>query len=520
MKKRISAQDPRLSHLIEGIIELAKGNLDTRISASAARDDIDAVITGFNLMAETLGAANADLERRVKTRTALLEHANLKMERMSLTDPLTDLFNRRALVKALDDEIAKTTTADGAPTVLVLDLDSFKGVNDSLGHNAGDLVLKIVAQRILRTVRDVDVVARLGGDEFAVLLPATTVTQAKAIATRIVDSLDQSVTVDDNTFNFGASVGIAIAEPDDSAEYVLIKADTAMYDAKRDATKNVTLFDPILLYARQMRTKLVSELRTAIDAGQLALYYQPVVDMATGRIKGVEALVRWNHPTRGLVMPDEFIPLAEESGAIVDLGRWVLRTGVAQLHSWAKSVQLSADFTLRVNISVTELQRLEFVDEVRDVLSNWSVSPSQLVLELTESTLVTGTESERYSLLGLRQLGVGLDIDDFGTGYSSLNYLRNLPVDVVKVDRSLIGNVVEDASQRRFVAAILELIQSCGMDVVFEGVETKEQAQVLRSLGCSTGQGFFFARPAPPAQLESILRAAAEGSFLPIGVSF
>ncbi|WP_125610478.1 putative bifunctional diguanylate cyclase/phosphodiesterase [Specibacter cremeus] len=508
MPASTDALDPRLGRLVEGIVQLAGGDLTTRIEPSPARDDIDAVIIGFNLMAEELRAANAELERRVENRTALLQQAHHQMERMSLTDPLTNVYNRRALVMSLDRAITDAVETAEPPAVLLLDLDSFKGVNDSLGHGAGDLVLKIVAQRILHAVREGDIVARLGGDEFAVLLPATSTAQARVVAARIVESLSQSVTVDDRRFNFGASVGIASPEGTDSAEYLLVKADTAMYAAKRDENSSIMAFDPVLLYARQRRSQLVSELRSAIDAGQLVLHYQPVVELATGRIEGVEALVRWNHPTRGLLMPDDFIPLAEESGSIVDLDGWVLRAGLAQLRQWQTTLELDDRFTLRVNISAAELQRLEFVDDVRAALAAATVDPAHLVLELTESKLVTGTDLEQYSLRGLRNLGVGLDIDDFGTGYSSLAYLRNLPMDVVKVDRSLIGDVATDARQQRFVVALLELIRACGMEAVFEGVETRDQAEMLRSLGCTNGQGFYFGRPVPAGEIEAVLAGA------------
>ncbi|XTR53414.1 putative bifunctional diguanylate cyclase/phosphodiesterase [Pseudarthrobacter sp. So.54] len=247
-------------------------------------------------------------------------------------------------------------------------------------------------------------------------------------------------------------------------------------------------------------------MREAIRQDQLTLHYQPVVDLATGRIEGVEALVRWNHPERGLLMPDSFIPLAEETGMIVELGHWVLKHAVRQLRHWQQGLDVDAKFNIRVNISTTELQNLDLIENVRDILRETGLDAANLVVELTESMAVNGGDVDKYSLSGLRRLGVQLEIDDFGTGYSSINYLRQLPVNVVKIDKSLIDGLGSDAKESAFVEAVLHLIHACGLTAVAEGIETAEQAAELIRLGCSSGQGYYFGRPVPAAELEAMLR--------------
>jgi len=246
-------------------------------------------------------------------------------------------------------------------------------------------------------------------------------------------------------------------------------------------------------------------MREAILQDQLTLHYQPVVELATGRIEGVEALVRWNHPERGLLMPDSFIPLAEETGMIVDLGHWVLRNAVRQLRRWQQDLNVDADFNVRVNISTTELQNLDLIEHVRDILRETGVDAANLIVELTESMAVNGGDVDKYSLSGLRRLGVQLEIDDFGTGYSSISYLRKLPVNVVKIDKSLIDGLGADVEQSSFVEAVLHLIHACGLKAVAEGIETAEQAAELVRLGCSSGQGYYFGRPVPASEIQALI---------------
>ena len=499
--------DPRLGKLLDGIVRLAAGELHSRIEVSPARDELDAVIMGTNLLAEDLQIMYQELEQRVELRTRLLNEAHLEMQKMALTDSLTGLANRTALVSALNDTLAEAERGDLPPAVLLLDLDAFKGINDSLGHAAGDQVLAAVGERIKASVRDTDTVARLGGDEFAVLMPATTLARAAGVGNRILAALDSQVELDNDSVQCGASMGLCIGGAGQSAEQLLMEADVAMYASKAGGRNRLKVFEPAMLHARQLRSQLIEDLRTAISESELVLFYQPVVALASGRIEGAEALVRWQHPSRGMVMPDEFIPLAEDAGLISELGGWVLRTAVRQLQDWRAEGRAGDDFSMRINISPTDLQRLEFIEEVRDALSGAGISPELLVLELTEGAIVSGNELDRYSLNSLRKLGVGLEIDDFGTGYSSISYLRKLPVDKVKVDRSLLKDLGTDPAQPDLIAAILQLIRACGLEAVWEGVETAEQAQHLASIGCVSAQGYYFGRPVPADEFAAVLEA-------------
>lgn len=497
--------DPRLHTLVEGIVRIASGDLSTRIPHSGARDDVAAVIAGINLMADDLQTIYQELEERVESRTAMLREAQVELERMALTDPLTQLANRTALNSALTHALAETSRGEAPPALLILDLDSFKGINDTLGHSAGDDVLRVIARRLQDAVRVTDTVARLGGDEFAVMLPKSNLVRARRVANRILKALSESLEIGDLRITCGTSIGVRVAEPGQSVDDLVMEADTAMYAAKAQPHSGIKIFEPALLYARRLQSLMVTEMREAILQDQLTLHYQPVVELATGRIEGVEALVRWNHPERGLLMPDQFIPLAEETGMIVELGHWVLRNAVRQLRDWQDRLPLEHDFSVRVNISTTELQNLELIEHVQDILRETGVDASNLIIELTESMAVTGGDVDKYSLSGLRQLGVQLEIDDFGTGYSSISYLRRLPVNVVKIDRSLIAGLGTDEEQGRFVEAVLHLIHACGLTAVAEGIETAEQAEELVRLGCGSGQGYYFGRPAPAEAVEETL---------------
>jgi len=498
--------DPRVSQLLEGIVRLASGDLSSRIEVSPARDELDAIIMGTNLLAEDLQIIYEELEQRVEVRTKLLHEAHLEMQKMAMEDPLTGLANRSALLTAL-----KSAQADGTadtPVILLLDLDAFKSINDTQGHTAGDKVLITVAERIRGAVRATDVVARLGGDEFAVVMPATGADQASVVGQRILAALKEPIELPDQSIRCGASIGLSVGDSGQAPEEMLMQADVAMYASKAEGLNRLHIFEPGLLLVRRLRSQLVDDLRSALKGEGLVLHYQPVVELATGRVEGVEALIRWNHPTRGRIMPDEFIPLAEEAGLISELGRWVLTTAVKQLRRWVDDDAVDSRFSVRINISATDLQSLQFIEDVREVLKETGVRPEQVVLELTEMAIVKGNDLDRYSLGGLRGLGVGIEIDDFGTGYSSISYLRRLPVDRVKVDRSLIVGLGTDPSQPPLVAAVLQLVRACGLEAVWEGVETAEQAEHLRNLGCLSAQGYFFSKPLPADDIPALVKAA------------
>ncbi len=377
--------------LIGALDRIAEGDLSTRIHVSAIPDELGSVIAGFNLMAEELMTSQGELEARVKSRTSMLMDAFRKMELMALTDPLTQLRNRAALETVLDASLSEPAL-HGVPAMLLLDMDSFKEINDTLGHAAGDTVLKVVAERLRLSVRKEDTVARLGGDEFAVVLQNTPVARARDVATRIVEALAEPFKVEDSVIGVAASIGIAIPQPDDSIHDLILFADTAMYAAKNNVGTNIVVFTPSLLKERQLRRAVAAELRNAIDSEQMLLHYQPVVELATGRMVGVEALVRWQHPTRGLVMPDQFIDLAEEIGVMGRLTAWVLKAALSQLRDWQCTLNLDPRFTMRVNISATQLQRPELLDDVQRILLAEKIKPEALVLELTEYSMVTSNE--------------------------------------------------------------------------------------------------------------------------------
>lgn len=508
--------DPRLSQLLEGIVRLASGDLTSRIEVSPARDELDAIIMGTNLLAEDLQVIYEELEQRVQVRTQLLHEAHLEMQKMAMQDPLTGLANRSALIESLRAALearpgSERESAEG-PAILLMDLDAFKSINDSMGHTAGDQVLVTVGERLRNAVRASDVVARLGGDEFAIVMPSASADQAAVVAHRILASLNDPIELPGRSVRCGASIGLSVGSEGQTPEDMLMEADVAMYASKAEGQNKLHTFEPALLLMRRLRSQLVDDLRAAIKDDALTLHYQPVVELGTGRIEGVEALVRWNHPTRGFIMPDEFIPLAEEAGLISELGLWVLQTAVKQLRCWTDAELVDSSFSVRINISATDLQSLQFIEDVRDTLQDTGVRPEQVVLELTEVAIVKGNELDRYSLGGLRGLGVGIEIDDFGTGYSSISYLRRLPVDRVKVDRSLITGLESDPSQPALVAAVLQLVRACGLEAVWEGVETAEQAQILRDLGCRSAQGYYFSRPVPPEQIPDLLADQQESA--------
>lgn len=505
--------DPRLAMLVDGIVRLSRGDLSSRMTPSSARDDVDAVITGVNLLAEELEMVYRQFEKRVESRTAMLHQAHLDMKRMAMTDALTGLSNRVDLVEKIEKSLSAQHGGGPPPALLLLDLDSFKNVNDRFGHDAGDDVLREVAERLRGLVRATDTVARLGGDEFAILVTEATMEIALGVANRTLEVLAKSIDVDEFSVQPRASIGLRLATPDHTAESLLHEADTAMYAAKNEGRSIIKTFEPVMLYDRQLRTLMASELRDAIGTEQLRVHYQPIVNLRDGSINGVEVLVRWDHPTRGMISPESFIPLAEEIGAISELDRWVMTTALQQYAVWRAALLIPDDFQVRVNISAIELRQLDMVDFVRGLLKRMSVPPRSLVIEITESALVSGGEVETYSLLSFKQLGVCIEIDDFGTGYSSISYLRKLPVDMVKVDRSILQEPATGSWQPEFVAAVFQLIRSAGLGAVFEGIETKEQANFLRSLGEVSGQGYYFSRPLPEPDVTALLRS---GSALPL----
>jgi diguanylate cyclase (GGDEF)-like protein len=410
------------------------------------------------------------------------------LRRLAFEDSLTGLPNR----SLFEQRIAETLQLGVPAVVAFLDLDDFKRVNDSLGHAAGDRLLSIAGDRLRNALRDDDTVARLGGDEFAIL--ALNVTDVDALVRRLFDVLAAPVMLEGKRLHLRASIGIATTEAGDA---LLRNADLAMYAAKAAGSNRFALFTDDMHINAVARLDHREQLERAIENEELVLHYQSIVDLDLGRVAGFEALVRWQHPTRGLVGPGDFIPLAEETGLIVPLGRWVLREAARQAATWAGAPYLS------VNVAGAQLEQPGFVDEVALALADGGLDAARLVLEVTESSLVGDLEAER--LQALRRLGVRLAIDDFGTGYSSLSYLRRFPMDVLKIDRSFTKDACNDSA---LLNAIVAMGESLGLVLIPEGIEEHEQADALRALGCRLGQGFLFGRPVPAGELSGVALSA------------
>jgi diguanylate cyclase (GGDEF)-like protein/PAS domain S-box-containing protein len=432
-----------------------------------------------------------------KAQLAALEH-------QALHDMLTGLPNRVLLLDRLEQALLATSRQRSPLALLIMDLDRFKEVNDAFGHHGGDQLLTQVGPRLKSQLRSSDTVARLGGDEFAVLLPTVEdLESAVATAKKLIKSLDAPFLVEGHAFPVGASLGIAITPDHGSdAPTLLRRADVAMYIAKQSN-------GGIAVYAAEQDTNtpsrlaLVGELREAIERRRLVLHYQPKVEQSSGILSEVEALVRWPHPTEGLLPPDEFIPLAERTGLITPLTAWVLNEALAQCHEWQDA---GMTIGVAVNLSGRCLHEATLIELVREALERWRVAPHLLTLELTETTVMSDPDHARAILGRLRDLGVRLSIDDFGTGYSSLSHLRVLPVDEIKIDRSFVFGMLTNASDEAIVHSTIQLCHNLGRRVVAEGVENADTFEKLRELGCDASQGFHIERPLPPDDLMKWIR--------------
>ncbi|HTZ43182.1 MAG TPA: EAL domain-containing protein [Jatrophihabitans sp.] len=426
-------------------------------------------------------------------------------EEQQLSDPLTQLPNRSAFVQLLDRRLA-----DGSRPVSVLfvDLDNFKSINDSYGHHVGDLAIQHAASRMANVLREGDVVARLGGDEFAVLVHGDA-GQAQYVGRRLSDSLQPPVVLDGREIFTQASIGVAdsmLAGSRDSTD-LLRDADLAMYLAKSSGKNQVMVYTAGVDKLVRERASLAADLRHALLRDQLELHYQPLVS-ADGVLTGVEALLRWHHPRRGLVPPNEFIQLAEETGDIRRIGAWVLRTAALQVARWQAGLPGCERLELAVNLSPLQLRDAHLVGTVVEVLAEAGLPPELLTLEVTESTLLSDLDLARSHLDQLRELGCRVAIDDFGTGYSSLSYLSQLPADLVKIDRSFVQDLDQYAGAVALVRGIIEMAGALGLEVLAEGVEVAEQRAILSRLGCPRYQGFLFCRPIPAAEFAEFAAGA------------
>jgi diguanylate cyclase (GGDEF)-like protein/PAS domain S-box-containing protein len=427
-------------------------------------------------------------------------------------DSLTELPNRALLIDRLEQALARASRSGSYMAVLFIDLDGFKLVNDGLGHQLGDQLLVVVGQRLRATLRAEDTAARLGGDEFVILLENLASPDiATRLAQRLLDALGRPILLSGHEVFVGASVGVAVtATADDiQPDELLRRADLAMYEAKERGTGQIVQFDTDMGGHSLERLELDADLRRALDRQEFCLHYQPIVELPTGRITGVEALLRWNHPERGLVSPMEFIPRAEQSGLIVPICRWVLTEACRQARLWTRDLPPGTPFVMSVNLSGRQFQDPQLVADVAAALRESHLSPNRLKLEVTESTAIETGIQAIQTLQALKGLGVQLAIDDFGTGYSSLSYLKHFRVDTLKVDRSFISGVENDPQDAAIVESVVALARSLGLSVTAEGVETTAQLDVLNAIACDEAQGFFFARPQPAESITALLTSQA-----------
>lgn len=436
--------------------------------------------------------------------------AKEKIEDLAFYDPLTRLPNRRLLIDRLNHAIAASVRSDNEGSLLFLDLDHFKILNDTLGHDMGDTLLQQVASRLKSCMREGDTVARFGGDEFVILLenlnkdPEHAVSETEEVARKVLAVLNQPYQLGSHEYSGSVSIGSTLFDKNKpSVEELLKQADIAMYQAKNDGRNAFRIFDPHMQTAITTRVALENELQLALDSHQFHLYYQVQIN-DEHQVLGAEALIRWIHPERGLISPCHFITLAEETGLIIPIGNWVLNTACRQLKFWQKN-ELTQELTLSVNVSAKQLRQKNFVSETQAIVQLHNINPTRLKLELTESLLLDNVDDTIVKMISLAEMGIRFSLDDFGTGYSSLQYLKQLPLYQLKIDQSFIRDIASDNSDQAIVKTIIAMAQSLGLNVIAEGVETQQQVQLLLEEGCHQFQGYLFSQPIPIDEFEALL---------------
>jgi len=501
-------------------------------ATQAYRDEQEIVRTGLPLVNVEEKETRADSENRWVSTTKMplrdtegriigtfgvsrditqRKHFEEQLERQAFFDPLTQMPNRALFMNRLQHLFHRARrSSDGTGglfAVLYLDVDRFKGINDGLGHQAGDELLKEVARRLEKCIRPSDTLARLGGDEFVALLEDI---HSEVDATRVADRINKDLgtpfELNGQEVYATVSVGIALSSSRyDRPEDMLRDADTAMYRAKANGRSRHQVFDVDMHQRAVSLLKLETDLRRAIERGELMAYYQPIVELETQTLRGFEALARWRHPTRGMVMPDVFIPVAEETGLIGSIGDWMLAEACRQMRAWQLRYPRDPALHISVNVSTRQLAQANVPEQVRRILNETGLDPSSLTLEITESALMQNLATSAMVMQKLHAMAVRLHIDDFGTGYSSLSYLQNFPIHTLKVDKSFVTRMGDAPNQGEIVRAIVSLAQNLGMEVTAEGVETADQAATLQGLNCTSAQGFLFSRPVPPEEAEQII---------------
>jgi diguanylate cyclase (GGDEF)-like protein/PAS domain S-box-containing protein len=466
----------------------AVGPIELIVASGPRRYTLECV--GSNLLDDPDAGGLALNFRDVSERKALEE----QLRQLAFHDSLTLLANRSLFRNRVEHALALAQRTKQQVAVMFLDLDDFKNVNDSLGHDAGDRLLQNAAQRLVMCTRSADTVARLGGDEFAILLEGIADrADVERIAATITESFKSPFLLDGSDAYIAASIGIAFSQPDDDTEQLLRNADIAMYNAKTAGKSRFVVFQPRMQEILRERLRLEEDIDRALEENEFFLEFQPVIDLKTRELLGVEALVRWQHPEQGLIAPGQFIPAAEDSGQIVEIGRWVLVEACRRVRDWRESIAGGEGLRLAVNISGRHLQHADLVADVQTALADSGLEAGNLVIELTESTVMHNTEVNLSRLRDLKALGVRLAIDDFGTGYSSLSYLHRFPIDILKIDRSFVSRLTEAGDGPELARAVVMLGDTLGLETVAEGVEMEDQVEELLELGCVAGQGFLFA---------------------------
>jgi diguanylate cyclase (GGDEF)-like protein/PAS domain S-box-containing protein len=440
-------------------------------------------------------SSSRDITERKQMQEQMLEGA-------LLYDSLTSLPNRTLFMDRLEQALRKQGREDELFAVLFLDLDRFKVVNDSLGHNVGDQLLLETSKRILSCIRSHDTLARLGGDEFALILDNVSEEMAEDLASRITQALNTPIMIEGYPVVTSASIGITMSNAITDSDQLLRSADLAMYHVKTRGKAGHAVFNEAMNLSAQNTLDLELELRSALQQNEFFLTYQPIVDLQSGVISGFEALIRWQNPKRGLISPAVFIPIAEEVGLIPAIDDWVLLQACQQLATWNKQLRLTTALSISVNLSTKNFAVANLTDRIEEVLTKTGLAASQLKLEITETVLMDNADVARHVLTKLRAKGITLQIDDFGTGYSSLSYLHKLPLQSLKVDRSFIKGLPGSQEERAIIASIVALGKSLNLEVVAEGIETPEQLVQVQALGCHFGQGYLFSKPIPANEIE------------------
>lgn len=463
--------------------------------------DVGALSSAFNNMLERIQHREAELESEIAERLRVEK----KLDRLAHFDNVTELNNRHFFNERLQAVIARSEQFKERTALMFLDLDNFKTVNDTLGHDTGDELLRLVSKRLSDTLRFGDIICRIGGDEFAIILENVAQTSvASMIAEKCLASLAVPISINGNEIYVSASIGISVYPDDASSMHELLKyADTAMYYAKNSGKNAFRLFLPTMQGEAQKRFSMDTNLRRAIERNEFRLHYQPQIDLKTDRIIGVEALVRWVHPDLGMISPAEFIPVAEDTGLIVPIGEWVLREACRQIKLWHDDGMVH--LRVAVNLSGRQLKEDSFVDTVLKIVEETGIIPGMLELELTESMLMDAGPMVLDKLHALRTSGIELAIDDFGTGYSSMSYLKTFPINSIKIDKSFVSDLPHNQEDAAITKAIIAMAKALKMQVVAEGIETFEQGEFLRDNGCQMSQGYYYSKPLPADQIMHLL---------------